>query len=92
MEIRTERRKSLVIKTDQPAAGQRFSKEEKRFIENLVRQRKKMKITQKDLAKMTGLDQAVIGRLESMRANPTLKTIVKIVNAMDLNLMIADKE
>ncbi|MCP3761387.1 helix-turn-helix domain-containing protein [Domibacillus sp. A3M-37] len=92
MELKAKRRESLVVKADKPAAGQRISKEENKFVQNIVRERKKRRITQKDLEKMTGLDQAAIGRLETMRVNPTLKTIIKVLNAMDMKLMIVDKE
>lgn len=62
------------------------------FIENLIRKRKKLGITQENLAEMTGLNQAAIGRLESMKTNPTLKTVLKILNALDMKLMITGKE
>ncbi|OLN23975.1 hypothetical protein BTO30_00700 [Domibacillus antri] len=74
------------------SAGQKFSKEETLFIQTLTNERKRRRITQEDLAKKAGLDQAAVGRLEAMGGNPTLKTIVKILNAMDMQLKIVDKE
>ncbi|OES46010.1 helix-turn-helix domain-containing protein [Domibacillus iocasae] len=92
MGIRAERTKPIVVKTSRPAIGKRFSKEENKLIQNLIHERKKRRITQKDLAKITGSDQAAIGRLESMKVTPTLKTMIKILDAMDLKLIIVNKD
>ncbi|OMP65641.1 helix-turn-helix domain-containing protein [Domibacillus epiphyticus] len=82
----------LLVKTSKPAIRQRISKQESRFIQNLIYVRKKKGLTQVDLAKMTRLDQASIGRLETMRVNPTLKTVINILDAMDMQLIIVDKD
>jgi DNA-binding phage protein len=85
-------RKQLMVKIDKVEVNQVFSNEEEKFIKNLIHERKKIGIIQEDLAEMTGLSQAAIARLESMKSNPTLKTINKILNALDMKLIIVDKE
>ncbi|WP_050183420.1 helix-turn-helix domain-containing protein [Domibacillus robiginosus] len=92
MGIRAERTEQLLVKTSKPAPRQKFSEEEKAFIQHLVCERKKRKLTQGGLAKIIGADQAAIARLETMRVNPTLKTIINILDAMDMQLVIVEKE
>lgn len=79
--MRNKANKKLTVQIDQ-----------EKLIEKVIGKRKKLGITQTDLVKMSGLSQASIARFESMKSNPTLKTIVKILNAMDMKLTIIDKE
>jgi transcriptional regulator with XRE-family HTH domain len=58
------------------------------LIESIVRRRIELKITQKELADRVGTGQAVISRLESGNANPTLASLVEIAEALDANLHI----
>ena len=51
--------------------------------ENLKRIRKKQKITQRELAELTGISFSMISKLESgEQANPSLETITKIANVL----------
>lgn len=50
--------------------------------------RKRYGLTQVDLAKRTGIDQAVLSRIESGRANPTLGLLEDVAAAMGLSIKI----
>ena len=46
------------------------------------------KLTQAELAKMTGINRSDLSKLESASANPTLKTLKKIGHAMGARLRL----
>lgn len=92
MRVKDEIKRPLVVKSDEFAVEQKLSKKETQFIQNLIHERKKRRMTQEELAEMVGCNQAAIGRLEAIKVNPTLKTIIKLLDAMDLKLIIVDKE
>ncbi len=50
--------------------------------------RKAQKMTQKELAARTGLAQADISELESGRRSPTVKTLMRLAEGMDMDLEI----
>lgn len=52
----------------------------------LIEKRLAKKISQRYLAKKLNTTQAVISRLETMRANPTLSFLKKIAQALDTKL------
>lgn len=69
-----------------------LSEEEQKELEliaAIIAARKKQDISQRDLAKMTGLKQSTISRMEKSIASPRLETFIKIARAlkMDLNLI-----
>lgn len=90
--IKIEERSRPIMRLHELELSQDFSEMETELIENLIHARKKLGITQEGLAEMTGLSQAAIGRLESMKTNPTLKTLFKILQALDLKLVFVEKE
>ena len=45
-------------------------------------------LTQKQLSKLTGIDQADISKIENGNANPSIKTLTRIASAMNMNLKI----
>ena len=49
-------------------------------------------ISQKDLARMTGIDQGDISKLERGHGNPSVRTLERIVSALDGSIVIAPKE
>lgn len=55
-----------------------------KFIKNLVAFRKRDKISQEKLAELSGLHQTYISDIERGVRNPSLKTIEKIANALDI--------
>lgn len=58
------------------------------LIQRLVVQRKNKKLSQRDLAELTGLKQSSIARIERDIVMPRLDTFIKIANALDLELKI----
>jgi len=56
------------------------------FIGHIEEIRIKKGMTQKELAEKVGLHQSAIARFESGESNPALKTILKIVGALDQKL------
>ncbi|EQF22277.1 helix-turn-helix family protein [Clostridioides difficile CD160] len=59
---------------------------ERKFIINLVNYRKGKGITQKELSKLTGLTQQSISRIETLVEKPTLTTLIKYLNALDIDI------
>ena len=58
------------------------------IILELIKERKRNKITQIQLSKLTGIPQATISRLESFNSIPTLQILIKIANALHLTLQL----
>ena len=58
------------------------------IIDQLIEQRHKQGMTQKDLAKAACLTQSVIARLESKKAIPQLDTLLKVAAALSCDLAI----
>lgn len=46
-------------------------------------------LTQQELSKLTGVAQSDISRLESCEGNPSLKTLIRIAEGMDMHLQIS---
>lgn len=51
--------------------------------------RQELQISQSELAEETGIPQADISRIECGRANPTLKTVEKLMSALNLRITIS---
>ena len=51
--------------------------------------RMKAGLTQKELAKLTGIDQADISRIERGIANPSVETLERLASAMGMHLRIS---
>ena len=45
-------------------------------------------LTQKQLSELTGIDQADISKLERGNANPSVKTLIRLATAMNMQLKI----
>lgn len=58
------------------------------IILELIKERKKKKITQMELSKATGIPQATISRLESFNSIPTLQVLIKLSNALNLYILL----
>ncbi len=68
------------------------SREEYRLIGEMVSLRKQKKMTQKELAELTGNKQQVISRIERMESIPTLRMFSKILDALGCELQIVKKK
>ncbi|MCU6761083.1 Antitoxin HigA [uncultured Roseburia sp.] len=67
------------------------SREEYRLIGEMVSLRKEKKMTQGELAELTGSKQQVISRIEKRENSPSLKTVCNILNALGYELKIVKR-
>lgn len=67
------------------------SREEYELIGKMIALRKNEKMTQSQLAVLTGNKQQVISRIEKRENSPSLKTFCKILNALGYELQIVKK-
>ena len=58
----------------------------------MISLRKQEKITQKELAEMTGNKQQVISRIETKESIPTIRVFSNILNALGYELQIVKKK
>ena len=68
------------------------SRAEYRLIGEMISLRKQEKITQKELAEMTGNKQQVISRIETKESIPTIRVFSNILNALGYELQIVKKK
>ncbi len=66
-------------------------KSEYRIIEQIVKQRKSMKMTQNQLAQKANVSQQAISRLEKERHIPNMATLIRIVDGLGLELNLIQK-
>lgn len=66
--------------------------EQLELISILVARRKEKGISQRDLAKMTGLHQAAIARFELERSVPRVDTLKKVAHALGLKLTLVEDQ
>ena len=64
------------------------SEPQRRLTMQLIKTRLEKKMSQKELAEKAGTTQAVVSRIENMNANPSLKFMQKLANALDKKLVI----
>ncbi|MDY5930251.1 MAG: helix-turn-helix domain-containing protein [Candidatus Onthovivens sp.] len=57
------------------------------IISNIVKTRKKKKLSQSKLAELCDLPQATISRLESFSIEPKLSTVIKVCNVLELKII-----
>ncbi len=58
----------------------------KKLAQKIIRLRKERGISQEELAFTAGLDRTYVGRIENLKRNPTLNTLVKIAKAFDIEV------
>lgn len=61
------------------------------IIFQLTQERKNQKISQEELASRTGLTKNTISRVETFVSTPTLQVLIKMANALGLNLSLQNK-
>lgn len=59
---------------------------EEKFIKNLITERKKKGLSQRDLAYKTGLTQQVISSFESGSRRPTLLNLIKYLMGLGIDI------
>lgn len=65
---------------------------EKELLDAIVKVRKEMKLTQKQLAELSFNTQQEISRLENRQNSPSLRIICRIVNSMGYEIILKKKE
>lgn len=68
------------------------SREEYRLIGKMIKLRKQEKITQSQLAGLTGTKQQVISRIEKKEQSTSLKFFCRILDALGYELIIVKKK
>lgn len=61
------------------------------FIEKLSKIRKEKGISQRELCKMINMKQPYLVKIEKKEISPSLNTILKIINALNLSLNVVEK-
>lgn len=59
-----------------------------KIIDMLIERRKKLGLTQKELANVSNLTQSVIARIERKKVIPQLDTLIKVVVALGCSIEI----
>lgn len=63
----------------------------KTLVQIIAEQRELKQITQAQLAKLSGINQAHISRIESGKSKPTMPTVFRICKALEIDpLLLAD--
>lgn len=62
------------------------------IIAQLITERYNQKLTQKELAERAGLTQSAVARLENLDALPRLDTLLKVVDALGMELVLVDEQ
>lgn len=57
-----------------------------KLIKNLQKKRLEKKMSQKDIANLTGLSQQAISRIETFQYSPSLPNLLKYMNALDIDI------
>lgn len=78
----------LVQREDMPAPTFTASDKEKELIDEIINLRKEQKMSQSQLAKLTGNKQQAISRIENKEHSPSLKLFYSIVRALGYDLKI----
>lgn len=67
-----------------------INKQISNIIVKIIEKRLFLKMSQRELAKKAGIKQPMIDRIEKMEPIPRLYTLIKILNALDLNIGLKD--
>lgn len=81
----------LQRRLDNPEFKKEYDALESEFsiIQALIDARKEKRLSQKELATLTGVDQADISRIERGIANPTLRLLRKLAEGLDMDLQLS---
>lgn len=87
MRVKTRKVKPEYDETDMQEAPE-FLSPRIAIIAQIAAERKRQKITQRDLADRTGLKQSNISRLETGKSNPSLDFLAKVAAGLGKELQI----
>jgi ribosome-binding protein aMBF1 (putative translation factor) len=82
--------KHLSKKLQNPSFAKKWkeSEAEHALVKALVEARNEAGMTQQQLSSKSDIDQAVLSRIESGKANPSIKTLQKVANGLGKKLVI----
>lgn len=80
-----------VQRNKQTSEGKCSDENERILLERVVNIRKDLKITQRELATMSGNTQQEISRLEKQRHSPSIRTLCRILNSIGYELTLAKR-
>ena len=78
------------VKTSDPASGKDLTdmEEQAKIISILIKQRKELGLSQRDLATLCNIPQSSVARIEALQTTPNLATLLKILRPLGLKLTI----
>lgn len=76
------------MKNPEFAREYKKAQDEMQVIKAVLDARYSQNLSQKELAKLSGLSQSDISKLENGTCNPTVKLLQKIADGLDMNLKI----
>lgn len=81
------------MKENDPEFRKAFSvaEQERQVISKIIKARKVMGLTQKDFALRLGLKQQAISTFERSEESPTLKKLVQLADALDMEIQVVKK-
>ncbi len=85
-QFKTKALKNAAVRAEYDALGPEYE-----IIKTIIKERAKRGWSQTELANAIGSRQPVISRLERGEGNPSLQTLNKIANALDLSLQVSMK-
>nr|NLB50457.1 helix-turn-helix transcriptional regulator [Clostridiaceae bacterium] len=82
--------KHLNRKLKNPSFAKKWeeSEAEHTLVKALIQARIQAEMTQQELSEKSGIDQAVLSRIESGKANPSIRTLQKVANGLGKKLLI----
>lgn len=83
--------KKEILKNDEIKSEYDALAPEYDIIEAMIIARNNLNLTQKDLSKRTGINQADISRIENGTRNPSLKMLKKLANGLGMELKLEFK-
>lgn len=81
------------MKESDPEFRRAFSaaEQERKIVSKIIKARKKIGLTQKDFALRLGLKQQAISTFERTEESPTLKKLVQLADALDMEIRVVKK-
>jgi DNA-binding XRE family transcriptional regulator len=91
MDVKNEIKKRIESDSEFKEA---YTKVEREYdlIKSIVRLRKEMNITQKDISEKTGLTQQMVSRIEKYNNSPRLNNFIEYINAIGLDIDLKEKQ
>jgi len=91
MDVKKEIKKRLESDSDFKEA---YTKVEREYdlIKSIVKARKEMNITQKDISEKTNLTQQMVSRIEKYNNSPRLNNFIEYINAIGLDIELKRRE